>query len=384
MQSRAQKRAARGVEVTPLASLLAERIRTHGPLTFADYMEACLYHPLHGYYTKPLQEARRDYFTNADFKPIFGRLLARQFEEMWMLLERPDPFWLVEAGAGTGNLARAVLDSVEQSFPRFGDALLYVAVERSAARRAAQAMLLDSHIRGGRCVSVTELPREVRNGCVFSNELLDALPVHRVLGGNSRLAELYVGLQEGRLSDEAGPLSSPRIPDYFAQQGAVLCQGQQAEAGLAACDWIHEVGTRLRRGFVLTVDYGREASELYDQLHMRGTLLAYQRHRASEEYFRAPGDQDLTAHVNFTALDLWGRESGLLCTGRTTQSKFLLSLARQGSPAEFHAGITEEEKTRQRLLFKTLINPEGMGEAFQVLIQHKNAGSPALRGLDPL
>jgi SAM-dependent MidA family methyltransferase len=145
------------------------------------------------------------------------------------------------------------------------------------------------------------------------------------------------------------------------------------------------VGRRLGRGFVLTIDYGREARELYDEHHMSGTILAYSKHRASEDFYRAPGDQDLTSHVNFTALDLWGRRSGLARTGVTTQMNFLLSLARHHDFAD----ITLEEgdetsQLRARLQFKSLIFPEGMGETFQVMVQHKGVTAPEVTGLKAL
>ena len=371
--------------VTPLAALLAERIRRCGPITFAEYMDACLYHPQRGYYTKPNQLPGRDYFTNADAKPLFERLLARQLEEMWVALGRPDPFWLVEAGAASGVLAKAVLDFAGQAFPDFYAALRYFTVEISQARSEAQAALLDQHIRRGRFASTAELPRDTGVGCVFSNELLDALPVHRVVQERGKLRELYVANRGAEFCERPAGLSSPRIAAYFERQGVELRDGQQAEAGLAGCDWIRKAGERLRRGFIMTIDYGREARELYDERHMRGTLLAYEGHRASEEFFRAPGDQDLTAHVNFTALDLWGRESSLVRTGLASQSNFLLALARKSNFVDIHReGATEREKSRQRLLFKTLINPEGMGETFQVLIQHKGVETPVLTGLQPL
>jgi SAM-dependent MidA family methyltransferase len=373
--------------ITPVAVLLAEQIRDRGPITFADYMEACLYHPQYGYYTKAAQGAKRDYFTNADVSPLFGRLLARQFEEMWTILGHPDPLYLVEAGAGSGALAKAALDFVEEGFPGFYAALRYIAVEKSETRRAAAAPLLEKHILRGHCELAAVLPGEIREGCIFSNELLDALPVHLVVQDRGQLQELYVAAHDGQFRLEAGPPSSKRLPDYFARQGIALGEGQQAEVCLAACDWIRDAGSRLPRGFVMTIDYGREARELYDERHMRGTLLAYQNHLASEECFRAPGDQDLTAHVNFTALDVWGAETALARVGLTTQSNFLLALARKSNFADIDAtGFAESEKGRQRLLFKTLINPEGMGEAFQVLIQQKglNGPAPALAGLQPL
>jgi len=372
-------------EAAPLAPILAERIRARGPITFAEYMETCLYHPEHGYYAKPIQYPRRDYFTSVDVSPVFGRLLARQFHEMWIQLGRPDPFWLVEAGAGTGKLARQILDCAAGSLGDFYAALRYVAVERSAVRRAAHSQAFEPHAAPDRVQSAADLPGEIPRGCIFSNELLDAMPVHRVMLENGALRELYVTIGENGFCEETGPLSSPALSEYFAQQGITLREQQQAEASLASCQWIESVARKLGRGFVLTVDYGHEARELHDERHMRGTLLAYSRHRASEDYFRAPGEQDLTAHVNFTALDLWGRRGGLVRTGFTSQTNFLLALARHTQLADLQSeGKSESEQMRSRLLFKTLIHPEGMGETFQVFAQHKGIESPRLAGFEPL
>jgi len=372
-------------EITPLTPILVERIRAHGPITFAEYMETCLYHPEHGYYSKAKQEPRRDYFTSVDVSPLFARLLARQFHEMWMRLGRPEPFWLVEAGAGTGALARQILDFAAESLGDFYSALSYVAVDRSAVRRAAHAQNLEPHAARGRAKSSADMPDEVPCGCIFSNEMLDAMPVHRVLFENGALRELYVAANGYGFREETGPASSPSLSEYFVEQGITLHEQQQAEVCLEACQWIEAAGRRLARGFVLTIDYGREARELYDERHMRGTLLAYSRHRASEDYFRAPGEQDLTAHVNFSALDSWGRRGGLARTGLTSQTNFLLTLARRTHLADLNAeGASEQEQTRTRLLFKTLIHPEGMGETFQVFAQHKGIESPRLAGFEPL
>jgi len=372
-------------EPTPLALLLAERIHSGGPITFAEYMETGLYHPLHGYYTKVEQHARRDYFTSVDASPLFGRLLARQFHEMWGLLDRPQSFWLIEVGAGTGHLAKQVLDCAASSWPEFHDALRFIAVERSTSRRSLQSKILDTHIQANKFASQEELPDEIACGCIFSNELLDAMPVHRVIREHNDLREMYVGLGKYGLCDEVKSLSSPALSEYFAAQQISLLEEQQAEINLAAWRWIAEAGAKLKRGFVLSIDYGHEARELYDQRHMRGTLLAYERHRATEDFFRAPGEQDLTAHVNFTALEINGRKSGLLRTGFTSQSKFLMALARHGEFADLQSDeMSEMERRQRRLLFKTLINPEGMGETFQVLVQHKGIEPGNLAGLQPL
>jgi SAM-dependent MidA family methyltransferase len=370
---------------TPLATILVEDIRAHGPISFAKYMDACLYDLQHGYYTRPEQAPRRDYFTSVDASPIFGRLLARQFQEMWIQLGRPDEFFLVEIGAGYGALAAQILDCVTECFPEFHRALQYVAVERSAVRGAAAEKLLAKHITAKHFATAADLPAVIPCGCIFSNEFFDALPVHRVVRKGDALREIYVGLGTNGLCEQVGPLSSPTLVEYLAEQSITLQDEQQAEINLEACAWIAEIGARLGRGFVLTIDYGHESQELYDHRHMRGTLLAFEKHRAGEYFFRAPGQQDLTAHVNFTALDRHGKLGGLERTGFTSQSNFLLSLARHSDFADLQSAATSDsQQTRARLLFKTLIYPEGMGETFQVLIQHKGIEAPQLAGLQPL
>jgi SAM-dependent MidA family methyltransferase len=197
----------------------------------------------------------------------------------------------------------------------------------------------------------------------------------------------------------AGTTRVPRSQPFPCRPGPVvlrLHEGQQAEAGLAACRWIENAAQHIQRGFVLTIDYGREARELYDERHMRGTALAYYRHRASEDFYRAPGEQDLTAHVNFSALDIWGRRGGLVRTGFTSQTNFLLALARAndfadvqpagagaGANAGANAAIDGLAQIKARLQFQSLIYPEGMGETFQVMAQHIGIERPRLTGVEP-
>ncbi|MBI3668431.1 MAG: SAM-dependent methyltransferase [Acidobacteria bacterium] len=369
---------------TPLARLLVARIRERGPLTFAEYMRECLYHPEHGYYSRAETRRFADYYTSVDVHPIFGRLVARQLAELWVLLDRPAEFWAVEAGAGAGRLSQHLLDFAARELSDFYRALRYVAVEPSPARRAAHTASFGSHRKAGRAVSAAEWPAEIPAGCIFSNELLDALPVHRVVREKGILREIYVAARGDELCEQLGALSAPALAEYFRTQGIELLEGQQAEVGLEACAWIEDAGRRLGRGFVLTVDYGHEARELYNERHLRGTLLAYHQHRASEDLLAAPGEQDLTAHVNFTALDLWGRRAGLERTGLVSQARFLLALGRGNEFADLYdPGQSEVERLRARLLLKNLIFPEGMGEAFQVFIQHKGIEHPHLTGLEP-
>ena len=361
--------------MTPLEELLAERIRRFGPIPFSDFMRECLYHPVHGYYSKTESQRFADYYTSVDVHPVFGRLLARRFAAMWEHLKRPKEFLLVEAGAGAGRLAEHILDFCEAKLPDFSSALCYVAVERSPARREQMAERLERRAAENRLRITPEIPAHIPEGCVFSNELIDALAVHRVVMTAGALEEVFVGCERGRFVDVVAPVSTCAINEYFAAQAVTLDEGQHAEAGLEACDWIREVGRRLERGFVLTVDYGHRAAELFDGRHMRGTLLAYREHRVSEDFYAAPGEQDLTAHVNFTALETWGRRSCLETTELTSQTAFLLALGRPNEFADLYdPGQTEAEQVRARLQLKTLIHPDGMGERFAVLVQRKGAG----------
>lgn len=370
---------------TPLGKLLAARIRERGPITFADYMATCLYHPEHGYYSRAESQRFADYYTSVDVHPIFGRLLTRQLAEMWENCDRPAEFIVAEAGAGVGRLASHILDFAARTLPEFYTALRYVAVEQSAARRPAHAAALAAHLAAGRAASAAELPALLSVGCIFSNELLDALPVHRLLREHGELREIYVGLDGDRFCDQVGPLSSPELEKYFMEQGIELFDGQQAEVNLAAAAWTEDAARRLGRGFILTIDYGREARELYNERHLRGTLLAYTRHRAGEDFYAAPGEQDLTAHVNFTALDLAATRAGCTRAGLVSQTSFLLALGRANELADLYdEGQSETERVRARLLLKTLIFPEGMGETFSVLIHSKDVANHVLTGLTSL
>lgn len=371
-----------GEHARALTEILAARIRAGGPITFAEFMRECLYHPAHGYYSRPAAARFGDYYTSVDVHPVFGRLLARQFAEMWTLLGSPRPFVVAEGGAGVGRLAAHILDFSAQALPEFYAAVEYVALERSAGRRAEHAGRLAAHTAAGRFKSGDEIPHEISAGCIFSNELLDALPTHRVTLESGALREIFVGFEGGGFVEVLAAPSFPWLAQYFQEQGIAPAEGQQAEACLEACDWIESAGRALEHGFVLTIDYGHEARLLYDELHNRGTLLAYRDHTVSENILEALGEQDLTAHVNFTALDLWGQRAGLARTGLVTQSQFLVALGRGNEFADLYdPGQTEMEKLRARLLLKNLIHPEGLGEKFQVLIQHKGIEAPRLTGL---
>jgi SAM-dependent MidA family methyltransferase len=359
---------------TPLTDILLERIRRVGPLTFAAFMDACLYHSEHGYYTRARPaEGAGDYFTSSDVGPLFARLLARQFREMWESLGKPAQFHLVECGAGSGRLAAQLPAAVAEHEPDFGRALELTLVEASAALRA------QAGLAAPRVQLRESLPNRLA-GCIFSNELLDAMPVHRVVQRESSLREIYICVEGGELRETEGPLSSPALAEYMNRHGAPLEDGQFAEVNLAALEWLEKAAAALQRGFILTIDYGYRARELYGPAHRRGTLLAYRGHRAEENWLDAPGEQDLTAHVNYTALEERGRQLGLEPLGFTTQANFLLALARACGLEQMSS--SEREATRRQLI--QLIHPEGMGETFKVLVQAKGVRGTRLSGLVPI
>jgi SAM-dependent MidA family methyltransferase len=233
---------ARGKE-NPLAAILAGRIRDGGPITFAEFMRECLYHPGLGYYSRASAHRFGDYYTSVDVHPIFGRLLARQLAEMWELLESPRPFLVVEAGAGVGRLAAHVLDFAARAHPEFYAALEYVAVERSEARRAEHPARLAPHIDTRRVSMSAAIPASFPAGCIFSNELLDAFPTHRVVIERGALRESCVGFNRGRFTEVLQEPSTPLLAQYFDEQGIRLQEGQQAEVCLR-----HAGGSKARAG----------------------------------------------------------------------------------------------------------------------------------------
>ena len=369
---------------TPIAALLRAQIKATGPITVEEYMEACLYHPQHGYYTRALAAGADDYYTSPQVHPIFGRLLARQFREMWQLLGRPARFDLVEFGAGDGTLAAHILAWIEANCAELARSVQVLLIEWSPGLRERGA----ERLRQKTALPVRwsdKLNLESMTGCVYSNEFVDALAVHRVVQRDAGVREIYVSARGDELALEEREPSSPAFVDYLARYGVPLARGQQAEINLAALAWLEEVARALGRGFVLTIDYGYLARELYSPDRPAGTLLGYRKHRVGEEVLAFPGGQDLTAHVNFTALIEHGRALSLTPLGFTTQAKFLLALGKGNEFADLYApGANETERYQARLRLKQLIYPEGMGETFKVLVQAKGVSEASLTGLREL
>ena len=366
---------------TPLEAEIIEKIRRSGPITYCEFIEACLYHPQHGYYMKQREDAA-DFYTSAELHPIFGRLMARQLAEMWTILGSPDPFSIMEVGSGNGRLAEAILAWLSRNRPEIYRVARYVSVELSPAARAAQEKRLSDQIAAGRVLVERRMPAGPLVGCVLSNELVDSFPVHVVVQEAGRMQEVFVSTQDGELVETVSEPSNAALVEHFSRFGVQLAEGQRAEADLYASAWIAGVARRLERGFVLTIDYGYLANQLFDERHFSGTFMAYRQHRAHGRLLESPGEQDLTHHVNFTALIEAGRENGLELTGLASQMQFLMALGRGNEFADLYdEGQSETDRYRARLQLKTLIYPEGMGETFRVLIQQKDVAPESVSGL---
>jgi SAM-dependent MidA family methyltransferase len=364
-------------------------------MTVAAFMELALYDPTFGYYARAPRRSGRagDFFTSVDVGPLFGELLAIQIGEMAALLGGATrDFDLVEAGAGNGQLAADVLNGLGQRFPDILPHLKLHLVETSATARSAQTHRLRPFTQSlpGRAtgVSSAELP-ESFEGVLYANELLDAFPVHQVVMRAAGLREVFVESHQDGLATTEGLPSTAALEDYLSAAGVALPPGARAEVNLRAVSWIRDAARRLRRGFVILIDYGHDAHELYSATHAQGTLTSFTGHvatspasRAQPEWLARPGEQDITAHVDFTSVRRAAEAEGLVTLGLLDQTYFLLGLA--GFPANPAApaspGVLDVSNPTTRRAFATLMMPGGLGSTMKVLILGKNVGTPALAG----
>jgi SAM-dependent MidA family methyltransferase len=348
----------------------------------AAFMDLALYDPEAGYYARAAQRSGRggDFFTSVDVGPLFGELLEIQVAEMAARLARSDDdhFDLVEAGAGNGRLSADILRAARRRDPQLYQRTRLHLVETSAAARTAQRPALDDVI--DRLASSSgDLPASFE-GVLLANELLDALPVHQVVMRAAGLREVYVEAADGRLVAREGSLSTPDLAHYLDRLGVTLEPGWRVEINLRAIDWIRDVASRLRRGFVILIDYGHEARELYSATHASGTLTTFAGHTMAGPDSRNtpwlinPGQQDITAHVDFTSVRAAAADAGLETLGFLDQTYFLLGLA---DPARFE----HPDDMKQRLALKTLLLPGGLGSTHKVLLLGKGMNAaPLLQG----
>jgi SAM-dependent MidA family methyltransferase len=353
---------------------IISRIEARGPITFAEFMDLALYWHDGGYYTRGPEIWGRggDYLTSLDISPAFSSSIARQVREMWSLLGSPGTFELVEAGAGRGWLSKGILKTLKELDPELYGLIKVRLVEANPNL---------NEPASGRitwCKDISEIG-PVRAGIVLSNELIDSFPVHMVVcdGG---LKEIFVGFDGASFIEVAGKPSTGELAAYFKELGIELAEGQRAEVNLRALEWLKAAGALLGSGFVMTIDYGLPARELYSP--ERGpTLLCHHRHTINDNPYMNIGLQDITTHVDFTGLVKSGAGSRLELTGFTTQKNFLLGL---GILEELSAApdldFKDSEKVMQNRAITELIMPGGMGDTFKVLVQHKGMEKPALKG----
>ena len=349
-------------------------------------MDLALYDPELGYYARAAQRSGRagDFFTSVDVGPLFGELLEIQLAEMFETLRtlrafqtsdfRRQAFDLVEAGAGNGRLSADILRAARERDRGFYDAIRLHLVEASAAARTAQRAVLGD--AADRLASSSASLPESFEGVLIANELLDAMPVHQVVMREEGLREVYV---TARLTLIEGPPSTPALADYLAHVGAELQPGWRVEINLRAVEWIREAAQRLRRGFIIVIDYGHDARELYSVTHAAGTLTSYSGHRSMgpesmtsvPPWLDSPGERDITSHVDFTSVRAAAESEGLQTLGFLDQTYFVMGLLDSlGCPANL----------ANRLALKTLIMPGGLGSTQKVLVFAKRVGTPTLRG----
>lgn len=357
-----------------LAERLRELIRREGRITFHDWMKAALYDPDGGYYQRADRKRwgrEGDYRTSPERSELFAATFARYFVG---LAEEFDDLAIVECGAGDGNFAAGLLRTLRDQFPARFAATHYIVYELSDdALRRAQERLSEF---GERVQFCSEWDRvSVNSGIYFSNELLDAFPVHRVVMDEGGLSELYVDVDsDGRFVWSSGPLSTPRLAEFINAYSINLAPKQTIEINLAIDDWFHAVAAKLERGFVVTVDYGAEADDLYDSaLRPDGTVRGFSRHGFVEDLLAEPGEYDLTTTINWTQVKAVGDKLGFKVLDFTSQDKFLLN-AGLLDHLQYRLDGSESEAEKMSLTTgaREMILPGGMASSFQVLVQTRS------------
>ncbi len=368
-----------------LVAAIASEVTASGPIPFVRFMELALYHPQFGYYmrlSKPATERigrKGDFYTSSDVHPILGQALAKQAEQMDRLLGQPSPFTIMEMGPGKGLLARHILSIAQRDHRAWFQRLRYILIERSPAMRETQRLNLAPWLDRPELITwvddLAHLPSQSLTGLFLSNELVDSFPVHRIQVTAHGVEELWVDYRDGRFVECLKPLSSDRLRSHLRQVGSDWTEGYRTEVNLHALEWMAQVAQRLHRGFVLTIDYGHTAQDLYCADRKRGTFICYRQHTAHEDPFLHVGEQDLTAHVDFSSLAIAGEAQGLQTTGFTNQMSFLMGLGIE----QMLAGLDQESPEFTAAI--QLLRPNGMGTTFKVLVQHKAVPNPALDGL---
>jgi SAM-dependent MidA family methyltransferase len=366
------------IEVVPHSLLLAEQLRElikrKGPITFREWMRTALYDEAQGYYRKQHKIWGRegDYRTSPERSSLFAATFARYFARRYEQLGNPQSFLIVEIGGGEGHFALGVLQTLQTYFPQVFAVTRYVFDEISEQARTIAQERLGSFLSRVEFAGFDEL--ESDPDIVFSNELLDAFPVHRVTMIAGKLCEYYVmlGVDE-QFEWMVDQPSTPQLVEYFQKHEISLREGQVAEINLEVEPWLARVAAKLKGGYLITVDYGAEAAKLYSsEGRGQGTLRGFHHHAFVDDLLTAPGDHDLTSTINWTAVKATGEQLGLKTVEFARQDKFLLATGLLDQLAAQSENVSEAEKLRLSTAAREMILPNGMAASFQVLVQEKD------------
>lgn len=364
-----------------LRDIIIERIRREGPITFRDFMDMALYYPNLGYYNSERFPVGKDgdFYTSSHLHPVFGAVIANVLIEMWLIMGGPEDFSVVEIGCGGGYLCKDILDYLHQKDDNkaFLKSLRYVIVEFNESTYKIQRKLLKGYMDKISWIKgINELNGGIV-GCILTNELLDSFPVHLVDMGDE-LREIYVNVDNDKFIEQKQDISSINLIKYLQEFKIELPAGYRTEINLLIKDWLRDVSSILERGFILTIDYGYTSDEYYKDERTRGTLLCYYKHLVNEDPYQHIGEQDITAHVNFSSLHKWGDELGLKTIGYCPQGIFLIASGLDEIIMELYSNSPRYQLIIQGI--KGLILPKGMGETHKVMIQYKGEGNPELKG----
>jgi SAM-dependent MidA family methyltransferase len=371
-------------------NLLRQRIeleiRERGPIPFSRYMDLCLYDPDLGYYSRNAEQFGKagDFYTSSDVHAVFGRLLARQFDEMWRALGSPECVELIELGAGRGLFAQDVLGWSEKKFPDFFRALRYVLAESSPALQERIKRTLRPHFDSGKAELTDFDPGRAESSrdkptIVFANEFFDALPVEIL----SVKGSLRIGARDGHFVESWAEASSGEL-EFLDRYSIHPEADEHIEASLVAQHYMERIATSIERGFIIAIDYGYAREEQLAGRH-RGTIKAIRQHSVSANPYEAPGEQDITADVNFTALAGAAEKHGMQTHKLVTQSQFLMGIGEANQFADaFEECRLPQERAKVALQLKHLVTPAGMGESFHVLVAGKAVPSDTIESLSGL
>ena len=365
------------------------QIRKKGRITFAEFMQTCLYWPNGGFYSDRSSRINSHFGTSPASHPAFGALISRQLEQMWRILGKPRPFHLIEVGSGDGNLARSIVNACGLNFPQFARALYYVAVDHqptiylSSDHDVNRPTGNDASFPGSARATGTEVHwvkaeglSSFRNmvGCILCNELLDNFPFHRFVIHGGRIKEVFVTLAGDYFAEVLDDPSSPAIEERLRDSGVSLKEGYRGEVCVALEDWVGQLSRVMEQGFVLTIDYGELAENLYSSRNAPGTMVCYRQHSATYDPYRRLGQQDITCKVDFTSLMQLGGQYGLSMVGFARQSRFLQNLGFSSFLDDVQAqGLSAARAEFDRVALMTLVEPEEYGD-FKVLAQAKGIG----------